>query len=657
VALTEVVWSIRHTKFSVRVPTCRNRLMCTRGRVGVVGHAAMLRRGHWLSCPRSLYRPTAPSASLLATRRHNSSAPETSFTENNVAVLGGGISGLACAYYLTKELPTAKVTVYEAADRIGGWLYSERVPVQGGDVLLEAGPRTLRPNGNGALSCRLLQELDLAKDAIYPQKTSAAAINRYVYYPDHLVRMMDPSFRMTDVAWSMMTEPIFEGAMWAALREIFLTTELKAQDESIGDFFGRQFSTNVVDRILSAVIHGIYAGDVYQLSAKSLFPKQWRAVAEKGSVLHAMAAALKDGIEVTKRESDFLHEMKRFNWDPLLRATLRDTTVFTFKDGLGMLVDRLARHLVQDGNVEFRTSTPVESISPDETGNGVIVRTKGSDTAKHYSHAISALSPAQLNFINKPSTDVVSRQPLVPHIPSVTVMVVNLYYRTPNLHPPGFGYLIPQAIPFENNPENALGVVFDTACSPGPDELNVENWDITNTEELRQARERGHLINIRGFGWYNMPDKPNTQDNVTVRGTKLTVMLGGHWWNDWPAYPDEQEGLALAKSVVERHLGIKEEPEVYRVNLHKDCIPQYTVGHERRLQDAHNNIWREYKGRLRVAGNWMSGVGVNDCLRSAFDVVRGLAHGRDGTGLEHVGREEYVRLKPRAKANGWGVKL
>jgi hypothetical protein len=40
-------------------------------------------------------------------------------------------------------------------------------------------------------------------------------------------------------------------------------------------------------------------------------------------------------------------------------------------------------------------------------------------------------------------------------------------------------------------------------------------------------------------------------------------------------------------------------------------------------------------------------VGVNDCLRSAWDVVKGIREGKEGaTGLESVGTEEYVTLKP-----------
>jgi oxygen-dependent protoporphyrinogen oxidase len=223
-------------------------------------------------------------------------------------------------------------------------------------------------------------------------------------------------------------------------------------------------------------------------------------------------------------------------------------------------------------------------------------------------------------------------------------MTVNLYFRTPDLHEPGFGYLIPQATPFEQNPERALGVVFDTAYAPSPTDVETVSKDI-DVEGLTKARESGRMINVNDFAWYNMPEIPNLQDHVKTRGTKVTVMLGGHWWNGWPSFPDEKEGVAMARSVLERHLGIKEEPEAWQANMEKDCIPQYTVGHEQRLKKAHSNILSEYKGRLRVAGNWMSGVGVNDCLRSAYEVAKNLSKD-DATGLEHVGEATTLRLKP-----------
>jgi protoporphyrinogen/coproporphyrinogen III oxidase len=65
---------------------------------------------------------------------------------HNIAILGGGITGLSAAHYLTRELPTAKITIYEGSERLGGWLQSKSVDVGNGKVVFESGPRTLRPS-------------------------------------------------------------------------------------------------------------------------------------------------------------------------------------------------------------------------------------------------------------------------------------------------------------------------------------------------------------------------------------------------------------------------------------------------------------------------------------------------------------------------------
>lgn len=124
-------------------------------------NAAMLRRGNGLTTALTL-RPTQtalPAHSLhrsaWTSKRRNHASEKHS---HDIAVLGGGITGLATAYFLTQQLPKAKITVYEASDRIGGWLSSKRVEVEGGSVLFEAGPRTLRPAQNGVLAARLVWE-------------------------------------------------------------------------------------------------------------------------------------------------------------------------------------------------------------------------------------------------------------------------------------------------------------------------------------------------------------------------------------------------------------------------------------------------------------------------------------------------------------------
>lgn len=68
------------------------------------------------------------------------------WSEPSVAVLGGGITGLATAYYLTQMAPHLKVTLYEGSDRLGGWLRTKYIEVGDGEVVFEQGPRTLRPS-------------------------------------------------------------------------------------------------------------------------------------------------------------------------------------------------------------------------------------------------------------------------------------------------------------------------------------------------------------------------------------------------------------------------------------------------------------------------------------------------------------------------------
>lgn len=77
-------------------------------------------------------------------------------TPNHVVILGGGISGLTAAFHLARKHPTVQITLVEKSTRFGGWVRSERVEVcdndgKRGNVLLEAGPRTIRPNADSVL--------------------------------------------------------------------------------------------------------------------------------------------------------------------------------------------------------------------------------------------------------------------------------------------------------------------------------------------------------------------------------------------------------------------------------------------------------------------------------------------------------------------------
>lgn len=92
--------------------------------------------------------------------RHYATASSTSNTNPespSIAVLGGGITGLASAYFLSRDLPNAKITLFEASSRLGGWLHSTSVDVGSGNVIFEQGPRNLRPTmPNGLITLNLV---------------------------------------------------------------------------------------------------------------------------------------------------------------------------------------------------------------------------------------------------------------------------------------------------------------------------------------------------------------------------------------------------------------------------------------------------------------------------------------------------------------------
>ena len=75
----------------------------------------------------------------------------------DVAILGGGITGLATAYYLSTKLPSCNITLFEGSSRLGGWLNSTEVDVGSGKVVFEQGPRTLVSNTlNGQVTYNLV---------------------------------------------------------------------------------------------------------------------------------------------------------------------------------------------------------------------------------------------------------------------------------------------------------------------------------------------------------------------------------------------------------------------------------------------------------------------------------------------------------------------
>lgn len=443
---------------------------------------------------------------------------------------------------------------------------------------------------------------------MYTRRTDPAAKNRYIYYPDQLTRLPNEESGLSEV-FSLWQSGIAAGAHNLIAEPLRSSRRYDMTDETVGSFLARRVDKRIANNLVSAVFHGIYAGDIWKLSARTLLSMAWQLEGRYGSVLGGFFKMQAE--DQSPQQATLVHP---YDWE-LARAMneeisldlefarqLQDVSTFTFKDGLGQLVTALENKLEKERGVVIQRGASIgDMIKRKDEQPGVEItwvcslpassppradtkqNSNSSSKSENYDLVISTLPPQ--------STELA---------PSVTVMSINLFYSNPSLLPvSGFGYLIPQSVPFEQNPERALGVIFDSAAAAGQD---------------------------------------------TAPGTKLTVMMGGHWWDDWEFYPTEEEGLAMAKSVLKRHLNISDEPVAHRVNLSRNCIPQFTLGYEDRLQEEANYLSSKFNGRLRVVGTLYNGIGVNACITGAWNMARNLRG--DGWKSSSCGLERALDLRP-----------
>ncbi|KAK9455634.1 hypothetical protein V1511DRAFT_521317 [Dipodascopsis uninucleata] len=526
----------------------------------------------------------------------------TSQTIKNVAILGGGITGLSTAYYLSRMLPTAKITLYEASNRVGGYIQSGRyeLPNHEAKILFEQGPRTLRVSKrvSSVNVFSLLRELNLTNELILVQKNSAASRNRYIFYSGRI--NMVP-YSLLSILRFYFSQPLFKGMLPELLMEPFRNENKKSRlvverdDESIGSFMSRRFGTRITNRLISAAINGIYAGDIYKLSIKSIMEYIWNREKLFGRVITFFQKP-RENIPVHPYASKHRKNLEKLmEENKELMDNLKNVSIVSFKNGMGKIVDKLLEELSKNKNITIKYNAPVTDIKNEE--DGIIIST-GSTSTQKFSHVISALPARHLaNIVPQQIGDALR------NIPTVSVNVVNLFYNKKNLLPiTGFGYLIPLAVPEVDNPELALGVVFDSDAV---------------TKDRRLDTTPGNL-----------------QD--PIEGTKLTVMLGGHNWEGRKPVTDPEMAVSQAKDLVRRHLKVKDVPCLTKSTFQDSCIPQYVVGHQANLRKVHDCVLNEYNGRLLLLGASYLGVSVNDCIYYSRVAVEDLIdkNGVGVTGLE-----------------------
>lgn len=469
---------------------------------------------------------------------------------------------------------------------------------------------------------------------------------------------------------SVISEPIFKGVVWNIAAEASVATRPEnVKDESVGSFISRRYGKPITDNLVSALFHGIYAGNIYNLSARTLLPKLWyletRDSDGNGINTEMMELMFKqqtlhswETIKSANRASADDSSMKHRDVFHGLMQMMHQCSVYTLLDGIGSLTTALLGQLLENKNVNIETGAKVSEITFDANNRKFDIACADGYKASDFDYVVSSLPPATLaNALSADEKSKTQHKSLISslaHSPkAVNVMVVNLYYTSPNLAVPrGFGYLIPRSIPVPQNPERALGVIFGSeTAGPKGEESTVQarrvkadfdrsdpEWKkIVETEDNQAKME--YLLKVT-----EVEERRAGQDSAS--GTKLAVMLGGHWWDGWSEsdLPSESEGIEMAKSVIARHLGITEEPLVAKARLQRDCIPQYQIGYRDDMARIHEGLVSDFGGRMKVTGVWwQGGVGLNDCVMGAREISRAIREGWDGeTGLEkYVGEEKW----------------
>jgi protoporphyrinogen/coproporphyrinogen III oxidase len=337
----------------------------------------------------------------------------------SIAVVGGGLTGLTAAYRLKQR--GSRVVVYEAGDRIGGVIKSERR----NGYLAELGPNSLAAPGPAVAA--LLAELGLAARQL--TATPEAKV-RYIVRRGRLVRLpMSPAELLTTRLFS-------NSAKLAIFGEPLIEASDSSIDESVAAFVRRRFNQEVLDYLANPFVAGTFAGDPEQLSMRHALPQLQVLERSQGSLIKA-----------------FVHQMKA------RRAHAGDGGgeggLVSFPDGVQELVNALSRQL----SVEVRLRSPVTQLRQSSKGwtVGAAFQTPELYDAVIYAAPAHSLDDIDLDLTGSERLSTLSS---IVH-PPVAVLALGFRREDVSHQLDGFGFLSP-----EIERRRVLGVVFSSTLFP-----------------------------------------------------------------------------------------------------------------------------------------------------------------------------------------------
>ncbi len=306
----------------------------------------------------------------------------------DVAVVGGGISGLSAAFWLRHG--GARVALLEASPRVGGALST----VHHDGWTFEVGPNTV-------LAKPPVQELlNAASLADRIELAAPDAARRWVWCQGGLREL--PGSPM-----AFLKDRLFPlASKLALLREPFVGRPLPGVEESIATFVRRRLGEAWLERAVAPFVSGVYAGDPEKLSVQWAVPRLYALERDHGSLIRGALA---------KRKGPAPSE-----------------GMLGFRGGFGELASRLAMRI---GDV--RTNLPVSRLSRRD-GVFALETPEGTIAARQVVLALPAEETAELLAVESNGASLALAE--IPHAP---VAVVCLGYRRSQVAHPldGFGFL------------------------------------------------------------------------------------------------------------------------------------------------------------------------------------------------------------------------
>ena len=176
---------------------------------------------------------------------------------NRVAIIGGGISGLAVLHYIKQRFgDTIETTLFERDSKVGGTIRSLKKDA----CLFEWGPNGFLDNQPASL--QLIEELGLSDQLIEAGQQSA---RRYIQVNGQL--QVIPASPIDFIQTPLLPTK----DKWSLIKGFFKKNI--STDCSIYDYVSQRFSSGIAESVVDPFISGIYAGDIKRLHMAAAFPK------------------------------------------------------------------------------------------------------------------------------------------------------------------------------------------------------------------------------------------------------------------------------------------------------------------------------------------------------------------------------------------------